>query len=166
MLDLEWSAVGLPAVGLLALKSANDFLLEQPELVVDAIAITGHVERGQRLEEACGQATKSAIAEPCIRLAVENFVEAHTETGKHSATELLNAQVRDVVAQRPAHEKFHGKVVEPLRVDVAEARLGLEHAIHDAVANREGDGLQIVDRFEFGDWAHEGVLDMVQDGVA
>src|ERR1035438_5347190 len=103
MFNLKRSTVGLPAVRLLALKTANDFLLEQAELVVDAVAITGHIERGQRLEEASGQTTQTAIAQSCIGLAVENFVEADTETGEHSATELLNAQVGDVVTQRAAH---------------------------------------------------------------
>ena len=75
MLDLEGSAVGLPAIRFLALEAADDFLLEQSELVVDAVTIAGHAECGERFEEARSQATEAAVAETGIGLAVENFVE-------------------------------------------------------------------------------------------
>ncbi len=82
MLDLERRAIGLPAIRLLALEAVDDLLLEQAELVVDAVAVTGHAERGQRFQKAGGQTSQAAVAESGIGFAVENVVEADAETAR------------------------------------------------------------------------------------
>ncbi len=48
---------------------------------------------------------------------------------------------------------------------MAIARLGLQHAVNNAVADGEGNRLQIVGRFQFGHRTHERVADVPQDGL-
>ena len=166
VLDLERGAVGLPAVGLLALEAVDDLLLEEAVFVVDAVAVTGHAQGGERFQEAGSQASQAAVAKAGIGFAVENFLEADAESGEHFAAKFLEAQVRQVVAQRAAHEEFHGQVVEALGVFVAEARLGLEHAIDNAVADGQRNRIEVVNRLQLRGGADESVADMTKDGFA
>ena len=85
MLDLERSAVGLPAVGLLALEAVDDLLLEQAVLVIDAVAVAGHAQRGQGFQEARGQTAEAAVAQPGVGFAVEHIVEVDAEPRQHLA---------------------------------------------------------------------------------
>src|SRR6478609_4464978 len=112
MLDLERCTVFLPAIGLFTLKAADDFLLEQAEFVVDAVAVTGHTKSRERFEEARSQPAQAAVAESRVGFTVENFVETDAETGEHTATQFFDAQVGDVISQRATHEEFHGEVIE------------------------------------------------------
>ena len=166
VLDLEGRAVGLPAVGLLALEAVDDFLLEESVFVIDAVAVTGHAQRGERFKEAGSQASQAAVAKASVGFAVEDFVEADAESGEDFAAELFDAQVGQVVAQRATHEEFHGEVIEALGVFVAEAGLGFEHAIDNAVANSERNRLEIVNRLEVGRRPDESVANVSQDGFA
>src|SRR5580700_9608262 len=100
MLDLEWRAIGLPTVGLFALEAVDDLLLEQAVLVIDAIAIAGHAQRGKRFQEARSQTPEAAVPQAGIRLAVENIVEVDAEACQHLAAQLFDAEVGQVVAQR------------------------------------------------------------------
>ena len=49
---------------------------------------------------------------------------------------------------------------------MAIARLGLQHAVDDAVANRQRDRLEIVGRLQFRGGTNQGVTDVPQDGFA
>ena len=165
MLDLEGSAVGLPAVRLLALEAVEDLLPEQAVFVVDAVAEARHSERRHGLQKTGRQASQAAVPQAGVDLALHHIVEADTKAGQHLATQLLQAQVGQVVAQQAPHQPFHREVIELLGVLVAIARLGFQHAVNDAVADGEGDRLQIVSRFQFGHGTYEGVPDVPQDGL-
>ena len=162
MLDLEWSAVGLPAVRLLALEAVEDLLPEQAVFVIDAVSEAGHTERRQRLQKARRQPAQAAVAEASVILALQHLIQADAEAGQHFAAHVFDAQVRQVVAQRAAHQKFHREVVEPLGILVAIARFRLQHAIDNAIANRQGNGLEIVGGLQLGGRPHQRVADVTQ----
>ena len=48
---------------------------------------------------------------------------------------------------------------------MAIARLGLQHAVHDAVADGQRDRLQVVRRFQLGHGTYEGIANVPQDGL-
>ena len=93
MLDLEGSAVGLPAVRLLTLKAVDDLLPEQAEFVIDAVAEARHSERRHGLQKAGRQAPQAAVPQPGVDLALHHIVEADPKAGQHLAAQLLQAQV-------------------------------------------------------------------------
>ena len=51
-----------PVIGFLVLESVDECLAEESELVVDAVAKAGIVERGQRIEEARRESAEAAVA--------------------------------------------------------------------------------------------------------
>jgi len=60
--DLPRVAPAQPLVGLLHLPAVDDLLLENAELVTDAVAQCGHFERSQRIDEAGREPPETAVA--------------------------------------------------------------------------------------------------------
>ena len=52
-----------PLVRLLDLPAVDDFLLEDAELVADAVADRWNLQRGERIEETRGETTEAAVAQ-------------------------------------------------------------------------------------------------------
>ena len=119
-----------------------------------------------RLQEARRQAAQAAVAQTGVDLAIHHVVQADAEAGQHLAAEFLQTQVGQVVAQQAPHQEFHREVIEPLAVLVAIARLGLQHAVHDAVANGQRHRLKVVGRLQLRHRANQGVANVPQDGLA
>ncbi len=137
--DFKGRSVGLPAVGLLALKAVYDLLLEESELVVDAVAVTRHSHGGHGFQEAGGQPPQAAIAQAGIRLALQHFVEVAAQTLQGLAGNVGQAKIAKRIAQQAAHQEFHRKIVEPLGAGAPVTGFGLQHAIDELVAHGQGN---------------------------
>src|SRR5215471_14019409 len=74
-LDLPGRTVGAPEVGLFFLIAVVDFLSEEAVVVINAVPIAWHPERGQGVEEARCQTTESAIPEGWISLCLTQFLQ-------------------------------------------------------------------------------------------
>ena len=81
--DLPRVAEAQPLVGLLDLPAVDDLLLEDAELVADAVAERGHLQRRQRVEEAGREAPEAAVAEAGLVLAAR---AARRDRGRARAT--------------------------------------------------------------------------------
>src|SRR5690606_35641115 len=80
-----------PLVGPLDLLAVADGLLEDPELVADPVALAGKAQRGHGLEEACGETPEAPVAEPGLRLLIEQIVEVDAELPQDLAVGALDA---------------------------------------------------------------------------
>ena len=127
--DLPGAALRQPVVRLLPLVAVVDFLLEQPVLVVDAVAAAGHSEGRQRIQEAGGQPAQTAVAEGGVGLAVLQLLQIRSQIADSFAAGVANLQVVEIAPQRLSDQKLDGKVVKALRVLAPVALLGLQHAV-------------------------------------
>ena len=66
--ELPRRAEGEPGVGLLDLAAVDEGLPEDAVLVADAVADAGHAHGGQRVDEAGGQPTQTAVAQTRLDL--------------------------------------------------------------------------------------------------
>ena len=80
-------------IGLLVLKAVDERLAEKAELVVDAVAEAGVVHRGQRIEEAGGQPSQSAIAEGRVGLQRLELVQIDAHLGGDRFGVIVEAEV-------------------------------------------------------------------------
>jgi hypothetical protein len=64
---------------MLDLVAVDELLLEEAELVVDAVAERGVIERGERIEETRGETAEAAVAEAHVDLGVADFLEILAE---------------------------------------------------------------------------------------
>ncbi len=164
VLDLEWGAVGLPAVGLLALKAVEDFLAKEAVLVIDAVTEARHAERGHGFQHASGETPQAAVSQSGIGLTVQYVFQADTETREHLAAEFFSAQVRKIVGQRAPHEEFHRQVIEALLVLMTIPPLGFDQPVNDTVAHCERYRGQVIGRGQFRCRADQGVTNVPKYG--
>ena len=124
-----------PLVRLLHLPAVLQLLIEHPELVADAVAVSGHVERGHRVEKARREPAEAAVAEPGVDLLLHQVGDLEPHHAHRLAPDLVQAEVEQVVGERPAHEEFRREVVDALRVAPVVALLRGDPALDEAVAH-------------------------------
>ena len=136
--ELPRVAVEGPVVGLLDLIAILEGLLEDPELVPDAIAHRGHVQGGQGVEQAGGQPAQAPVSQS--GLDVEGLQVPGREAGRgHGlASQGVRAGVDRVLAQLAAQHVLRRQVIDELRVGqvVRPGRPG--PAVGEAVADGHG----------------------------
>mmetsp|Transcript_12733 Transcript_12733/g.53542 ORF Transcript_12733/g.53542 Transcript_12733/m.53542 type:complete len:680 (+) Transcript_12733:784-2823(+) len=162
-LDLPGVPEGEPVVGALVLEAVGDELLEHAVLVADAVAPRGQVERRHRIEEARGQAAQAAVAQRGVVLLLDDGLQVVAELRERLLVLRLEAEVRDDVEQRAAHQELHRKVVHALRVRGVEVRLRVVPALHQAVAHAVRDRLVRLAVVELVPAAGHRVLHVVDD---
>ena len=77
--DLPRIAQAQPLVGDLHLPAVLDGLVEDAELVTDAVADGRHFERGQRIQVTRGEPAQAAVAEPGLLLLLDQVVEVQAQ---------------------------------------------------------------------------------------
>jgi len=163
--ELQGHAFGQPVVRAFHLPVVFDGLLEQAEFVVDAIAVAGHVQGGQGIEEAGGQPAQPAITEGRVALELPNLVEIVAPGGKHLAAGGAESHVAQVVAQTAAEQILDGQVVHAFGPGLAEAVPGFEHFVHKPVAQGHGQGHGHVALLGLDAGLAQGVGDMIAYGA-
>ena len=96
-----------PFIGDLHLPAIADQLIEDPELVADAVANGWHFQAGQRFHVASGQAPQTAIAEAWFFLHLTDVVQRGAVKAMQGfSCLLLDAQHQQVVTQLRANQEF------------------------------------------------------------
>ena len=106
--------MGEPLVGGLDLAAVDDLLLKQAVAVAHAVAVAGNALGCHGIQEACGQAAQTTVAQCRIGLLVldDGQVEAHVveRLGDH----VTYAKVKQVVIEQAADQKLDREVVHAL----------------------------------------------------
>src|SRR5579862_4859153 len=97
--NLPRIAEAQPLVRLLHLPAIHDLLLEDPELVANAVADARNLQRRQGVEETGGESSEAAVAETRFLLAGEDRVEVQPELGHRIAHLGVASEVDEVVAE-------------------------------------------------------------------
>ena len=105
--DLPGPAALQPLVGDLHLPAVADQLVEDAELVADAVAGGGDLQGGEGFEEAGGQAPEAAIAQARLLLHLEDLLDVvDAELPQGLSGFLLDAEHEQVVAQLGADQEL------------------------------------------------------------
>ena len=117
--DLPGVAVAQPLVGDLHLPAVLDLLVEDAELVADAVADGRDLQRGQRVQVAGRQPAQAAVAQPGLLLLFDQLVESQARVRPAPArSSLVDAEVEQVVAQVRPEQKLRRQVAGPLAAQV------------------------------------------------
>ena len=81
-------------------------------MIVEAHAIAGQAQRGDGIQEACGQAAQAAVAERRLDLELLDLVEVVACGGELVLNLVVDAEVDHVVDEQLADQKFGGNVIE------------------------------------------------------
>ncbi len=161
--DLPRVPVDQPVVGLLDLPAVVDLLVEDAELVADAVPDGGALEGGERVEITRRQPSEAAVAQPRFLLAGQHVVEVLAEFAQRSACCLLDAEVEQVAAQLRPHQELGRQVAGHLPAEIQRRLRGRHPVVLHAVADRKGKGPVIVLGPQRGRRATDRVAQMVDD---
>ncbi len=142
--DLPGVAVGQPVVCRLHLPAVVDLLVEDAELVADAVADGGALKSGQRIQVAGGQPSQPTVAQAGFLLAGQHSVEILAQRGQRGAGLLLDLQVEQVAAQMRAHQELGRQIADHLLAEFEVGLGGVDPALLHAVANGQSEGVVVV----------------------
>ena len=101
---------------MLHLIAMLDDLLEDPELIPDAIAHRRYVESGQRVQQAGGQPAQAPVAQSRLHVQGVHIRRRTADTGKRLAGKVGGPAVHRVLAELAAQHVLRRQVVDELRV--------------------------------------------------
>jgi len=101
-----------PRVGLFVLHTVLKGLMEQAEVVPQTYAVTGQVQRCQRVEETGSQTPQTAVAQRRLRLYLFNIGKALSRSNQCRPGFIVQPQIDEVVGQQLANEKFGADIVQ------------------------------------------------------
>jgi hypothetical protein len=124
-----------PQIGHLDLRAVSDLLIEDAELVADAVPDRRQVERGERVHEAGRQAPEAAVTETRLLFLLDQLVELEPQLGERVAHRPLDAEAQQVGRELRPHQVL-GRQVDHRAVLALEVGAGRAHpAQQDAVAH-------------------------------
>ena len=106
--QLPGVAESQPFVGFLDLPAVDDLLLEDPELVANAVPERGNLERCHRIDEARRQSTETAAPEPRLLFLPQQLLEIEPELRHALPNGLGDAEIQQVVAEMRPHQELGG----------------------------------------------------------
>ena len=137
-----------PVVGRFDLPAIVDLLIEDPELVADAVADCRSLQGRKRVEVAGGQPAQAAVSQARLLLAVEHLVVVLAHRGQRLAGSVLDPQAQQVIAQVRSEQEFRGQIAGHLRGLLQIGLGGLDPTILHAVTYGQRKGVVVVLRLQ------------------
>ena len=158
--NLPGVAQAQPLVRHLHLPAVPDLLVEDAELVADAVPDGRHLQGGKRIHETGRQSPQAAVAEPGLFFLREELVEIELEPPYGFPGGVVDAEVDEAVTELRPHQELRGEIADHLQVLARQHALDrLDPAVQQPVAHGTGQGqVPVVAR---GDLRHPG-LDVMQ----
>ena len=166
--DLPRVAEPQPLVGDLVLKAVADLLIEDPELVADAVADGRDAQRRERVHVAGGETPETSVAEAGLLLPFDERLEIEPELSHCGARVVLQAEVEEVVAELGPDQELgrqvrHGAALMR-EVGVRGVKPALQHSVANRVREREVVIVGRGDRIELGQARVEVGQEITDDG--
>ena len=134
------SALFEPVVGLLQLPAVHDDLLEDAVVVHDGETACRIALGGERVHIRRGEPAESAVAEPCIGLEGIQLVEVRAQLLHRLGDLIGDAEVEQVVLERPAEQELHGHVVDLLCILFTHALFEVDAGLREYIAHGDAGG--------------------------
>ena len=114
--ELPRVAVEGPVVGKLNLMAIFEGLLEDPELIPDAVPHRRHVQGGQGVQQAGGQPAQAPVPQPRLNVEILQVPGGETGRGNSLAGQLGGAGIQRVLPELAPQHVLRRQVIDELRV--------------------------------------------------
>ncbi len=131
--QLKRIAVFKPVIGHLYLISVLNLLLEHTVVIADPAAVCLIPEGCQRIKEAGRQPSQTAVAQRRVAFLILNQVDVKSHLIERFPDILISPQVDKIVAQGTPDQKFHGHIVNNLRIVFLKLFLACQPVINNNV---------------------------------
>ena len=140
-----------PVVRSFHLITVYNFLFEHTVAVPDAAAICRIIQRCKGIQEAGSKSSKAAVSKCRIRLLVLDGIDVKAKFIQCFSNRFIRLQIDQIVAEGSSHQKFHGKIVQGLRIFLLKLLLRPHPVIYDLVLQCIGGSLE---HLLFGCFSH------------
>ena len=164
--NLPRVAVDQPVVGLLDLPAVTNLLIENAELIADAIADGVMFQRGERVQIAGRQPAQTAVAQPGLLLAGQNFAEVLAEFLERRARRVFDTEIEQVRAELRPHQELSREIARDLPAEVQRSLGRRRPVVLHAIPHRQSQRSVVVLGSEGGRRAADRVAQMVDDPAA
>ena len=152
-----------PVVVLLDLAAAVDLLLEHAEVVADAVADGGQLQRGERVHEAGREPAEAAVAEAGIALALQDLAEIEAVVGRQRQRRFVEVHVHQAEAEAAPGQELRRQVADALHVALDVRALRGQPAVDQPIADGVRERVIEVERRGVADLLRAGVDDVLDD---
>ena len=142
-----------------------DLLVEDAELVANAIADGWTLQGRQRIQIAGSQPAETAVAQSGLLFAGEDGVEILAEFRHRRARCLLDVEVEQVIPQMGAQQEFRRQIAGNLAIEIEIGLGGVHPAVLHAVAYCQCQGAVVVVRTGDRRQAPNRIAQMVGHGL-
>ena len=126
------------------LPAVADHLIENAELVADAVTERRHFQSGEGVEVARRQSPEAAIAETGFRFVFDQILEANINTRQRLLHVVVDAEIDEIGRELGADQEFGREIGDDPRFRMLKQQVERAHpALEQAIAHRI-DGRQIV----------------------
>ena len=94
-------------------------------------------QRCQGIQETGCQPSQTAVSQRPVAFLILDQVQIHAEFLQNFANIVLRLNIQDIVAQRAAHQEFHGEVIHHLHILLLRLLSGINPGIDDLLLNRK-----------------------------
>ena len=163
--ELPRVAEGQPGVGHLHLSVVLEGLAEDPVLVADAVPDARDVHRGERVDEAGGEASEATVAEPGLDLLGAQGGDVDAALVHRDLGDVLQVRREQVVAELAAEEVLGREVADGLLLGLATAGPGAEPVGHEVAAHGAGQRQVLVVDRRLGQLDALAVVELGEEGL-
>jgi hypothetical protein len=153
-----------PLVGHLDLLAIACRLIEDPELVTDAIADRGNAQCGQRIHVAGSEAAEAAVAEAGLLFFLQQIIEVLSEPRERPCGGVPDPEVEQMVAQMRPGQEFRREIRDHLCPRLQHGVERCQVPTEQAIANGQRERHVPVMAACFGEWNRLLVVQLVSNG--
>jgi hypothetical protein len=135
--NLPGVAIAQPGIGSLDLVAMDNALMEHAILVAQAVAVGGQRQGGQRVQEAGGEPSQTAVTEPRIPLCLPQVFELVAEFVHGLRRGVEQPEIHQAIGQGTSHEEFQRQVVDTLGIVGIIGVLGVHPPLDEAIPHGE-----------------------------
>ena len=138
---LPRKSVAQPVVRDLDLVAADDLLLEEPVLIADAASVSREAMRRERVDEAGGETTETAVSKPRVRFCLVGVTELEVKILKHFFERFFNAKIDEVCLEQAPQQELDREVVNLLFPALGVLLIRLDPVVRNGLLGSCGDRL-------------------------
>lgn len=161
--DLPWVSVIKPKVWNFSLISIFNDLLENTIVVSNTITPSWNFKGSERIDEACGESSKTTITKGSISFLFIELLEIITHIHESISEWTLEIRVDESILKSSTHQKFKREVIDSLAILVLVELLSIVPGFNESISDGQSASLIGTEIIEVESGSSEGIFDVINN---
>jgi len=161
--DLPWVSVIEPEIWNFGLISIFNNLLENTVVVSNTITPSWNFKGSERINEACGESSKTTITKGSISFLFVELLEIITHIHESISERTLEIRVNESILKGSTHQKFKREVIDSLAILVLVELLSIVPGFNESISDGQSCSLIGTEIIEVESGSSKGIFNMIDD---